>query len=250
MSSDLQERNLQTLNDINNLRKIETQLYENLNNINLSESEKQLIMRRINELLQIRINLYATLKDYYSSFQKNVASSRNVLSEQVTAIDIIENELEESKRRLQLIEEEKNNKLRLVSINTYYGKKYNAQKSIMQTIALICVLIIILSVLRNKELLPPKLYVVLIGIIIIIGLFNIGSKIIDLSNRDNMNFDEYNWYFNKSLAPTTNTIVDSGETSYDPWRIPSVTCIGQECCYEGSTYDSTQNKCIPNLETN
>jgi hypothetical protein len=246
MSLDLQERNNQTLNNINNLRDLELNLYNDLNNINLSEADKQQIINRINELLQIRVSLYTTLQDYYNSTQQNVSSSRTLLGEQITAIDIIKNELEESQRKLKLIEEEKNNKLRLTSINTYYGKKYNAQKNIMQTIALICVLIIILSILRNRELLPPKIYVVLIGIIIIIGLFNIGNKIIDLSNRDNMNFDEYNWYFNKSLAPATG-IIDSGETSYDPWQVPSITCVGQECCMEGSNYDATQNKCIPNM---
>jgi hypothetical protein len=247
MSLDLQERNIQTLNDINDLRNLEEELYKNLNNINLNEDEKQKIMNKINELLQIRINLFSTLKDYYSSFQKNVSSSRNVLSEQITAINIIENELEQSKRRLQLIQEEKNNKLRLVSINTYYGKKYNAQSRIMQIIVIGCIILIILSILNKKNILPNRVYFILTAILIIIILFIIGSKIIDLSNRDNMNFDEYNWYFNKSNAPPTNNIVDSGETGYDPWRMSNITCIGQECCYEGSTYDDLQNKCIPNI---
>jgi ABC-type multidrug transport system fused ATPase/permease subunit len=247
MSLDLQERNIQTLNDINDLRNLEEELYNNLNNINLNEDEKQKIMNKINELLQIRINLYSTLKDYYNSFQKNVSSSRNVLSEQITAINIIENELEESKRRLKLIQEEKNNKLRLVSINTYYGKKYNAQTKIMQIIVVSCIILIILSILYTKQILPSRIYFILTAIVIIIVLFNIGSKIIDLSNRDNMNFDEYNWYFNKSYAPKNDNIMDSGETGYDPWKMTNITCIGQECCYEGSTYDNVENKCIPNI---
>jgi hypothetical protein len=247
MSIDLQERNIQTLNDINNLRELEMNLYNNLENINLTEEEKEQIINRINDLLQIRLNLYATLKDYYGSFQQNVSSSRNVLNDQVTALEIIENELEESKRRASLIEEEKNNKLRQLSINTYYGKKYNAQKQIMQVIALVSIIILCLSFLRNREILPPKLYVVLTGIVIIIALLNLGYRLIDLSNRDKMNFDEYNWHFNKSVAPPLNEM-DAGETSYDPWRLPSLTCIGQQCCFEGSTYNKEQNKCIPDLQ--
>jgi hypothetical protein len=28
--------------------------------------------------------------------------------------------------------------------------------------------------------------------------------------------------------------------------MPTATCIGSACCYEGSTYDTTQNICVPN----
>lgn len=248
MDDTLQEKNIQTLNNIQNLKNLEMKLYESLNNVNLSEEQKQQIINRINELLQMRINLYSYLKDYYGTFQQSISNSRNVLSEQITAINIIENELEESKRRLRLLEEQKNNTLRLVSINTYYGKKYEAQKKIMQTIVIICIPIIILAFLANKGILPPKLYVVLNGIVIIIGLFMIGKQIIDLSNRDNMNFDEYNWYFNKSSAPVLEVEGSSStsSSSKNPWPTQSITCIGQECCYEGSTYDPALNMCIPN----
>jgi hypothetical protein len=57
-----------------------------------------------------------------------------------------------------------------------------------------------------------------------------------------MNWDEYNWYFDKSKAP-----IDTTEgTPSDPWGTPSVTCIGSACCYEGSTYDVNTNICVPN----
>jgi hypothetical protein len=161
----------------------------------------------------------------------------------MTAIDIIENELNEAKKRLNELENEKISKLRLVEINTYYGKQYNAHANIMKTIVLFCIPIILLAVLANSGILPPTIYAFLTGLIIVIALFIIGYKLVDISNRDNMNWDEYNWYFNKSDAPSDTADASS---STNPWTIPSITCVGSECCYEGSTYDSTKNICIPN----
>ena len=241
--NNLQERNAQLLNDISQLQIQEKELYSNLEDQTLSSEQKQQIINKINDISQTRLNLYANMKDMYSYYQKNVTSSRDTLGEQMTAIDIIENELNQAKIRLNVLENEKNSKIRLVEINTYYGKQYNAHASIMKTIVLFCIPIIILAILANSGILPPTLYAFITGLIIVIGVFIIGYKLLDLSNRDNMNWDEYNWYFNKSDAPTDS---NDGSTSSDPWATPSVTCIGSECCYQGSTYDPVQNICIPN----
>jgi hypothetical protein len=60
-----------------------------------------------------------------------------------------------------------------------------------------------------------------------------------------MNFDEYNWYFDKKNADTSTSTTSTTTTGTDPWATTTSTCIGAECCNEYSTYDSTQNKCIP-----
>jgi hypothetical protein len=60
-----------------------------------------------------------------------------------------------------------------------------------------------------------------------------------------MNYNEYNWHFDKSTAPKNNTS-DSGNGS-DPWGgALSITCLGQNCCYDGTTYNDTLNQCVPN----
>jgi hypothetical protein len=133
----------------------------------------------------------------------------------------------------------------MVEINTYYGKKYNAHKKIMQTVVFTCLPLLIVAVLANKGILPNNISTLLVGIIIVIGAVLIGMQIIDISNRDNMNFDEYNWYFNPTDAPTS-----SDENAKNPWETGSIVCIGSQCCYEGSTYDSNQNICVPNEQYN
>ena len=225
----LQERNQQVLNNISQLQGQEITLYNSLDDVNLTSEQKQQIINKINEISQMRTNLYASLKDTYSFYQKNVSASKNTLGQSMEAIDILENELNQSKIKL---------------INTYYGKRYNAHSGLMKTIVIICIPIIILTILANKEILPPKLYAFLMGIILILGILSIGTQLIDIASRDNMNWDEYYWYFNKDKAPSDTTIGDIT----NPWEKNSfsLTCIGSACCYEGSTYDSTQNICLPN----
>lgn len=239
----LQERNQQVLNNITQLQTQEKELYNSLDDVNLGSEQKQQIINRINEISQMRMNLYAGLKDMYSYYQQNVSSSRTTLGQTMAAVDVLENELNQAKRRMNLLEDQKYNKLRLVEINTYYGKRYNAHSKLMKTIVIICIPIIILSVLANKGILPPNIYGLLIFIILVIGAVLIGLQLIDISNRDNMNWDEYDWYFDQSNAPTDST---QGTSSNDPWGSVSTTCIGSACCYEGSTYDSDKNVCVPN----
>jgi hypothetical protein len=248
MTDNLQERNDQLLNNIKSLQTTEMKLYDSLENQQLTFDQKQQIIDQINKISQMRINMYTILKDSYSNYQENVSTSRNTLNDQMVSIDIIENELNDSKRRLNYIQAEKYNKLRLVGINTYYGKQYNAHKEIMKTVVFVCIPVLILTILANKGILPGQLNFLLSGIIIIIGSIIIGYQIIDLFNRDNMNFDEYDWYFNKKDASASSTSTDTSGSSSDPWATIPSTCIGAECCNDNNTYDSTQNKCIPTAE--
>lgn len=238
----LQERNQQVLNNISQLQTQEKELYASLDDVSLSSEQKQQIINRINEISQMRMNLYAGLKDMYSYYQQNVSGSRTTLNQSIAAVDVLENELNQSKIRMNLIEDQKYNKLRLVEINTYFGKRYNAHATLMKTVVLICIPVIILTVLGNKGILPPNLYKLLVVIILVIGGLLIGLQLIDMSNRDDMNWDEYTWYFDKSKAPSDTSKGSPG----DPWGSVSVTCIGSACCYDGSSYDSEKNICVPN----
>lgn len=248
-SQNLNDRFQAILSDIAGLQTTETQLYDSLDNNALSSEQKQQIINKINEISQMRLNMYASMKDMYSFYQQDVSASRTTLGQEISALDIMENQLNESKIRLNQIEDQKYNKLRLVEINTYYGKRYNAHSMLMKTIIIVCIPLIILAVLANAGILPPKLYMFISGLIIVIGAIILGYQILDLSNRDNMNWDEYNWYFNRESAPSDTTTTAAS----DPWTTPSLTCVGEECCINsGLVYDSSLNICVinpPNMST-
>lgn len=245
--SNMEEYNEQTLSDISNLQQIEQELYNSLetnaNSNTLTVGQKSQIISKINQISQMKINLYDNLKSNYSFLKDNVASSRITLDEQMIAIDIVENELQEAKKRLNILQDDKYNKLRQVEINTYYGKKYNSHTDVMKIIVFMCIPILIVSLIANMVILPSGLYFWSIIVIISIGVICIGYKLIDNLTRDNMNYDEYDWGFDASKAPTsknTNTNV------INPWTIPSLECYGPGCCINGQNiYDSKQNKCVP-----
>lgn len=251
MTDNLQEKNQQVLNNISQLQTQEKKLYDSLEDASLSSDQKKQLIDKINEISQMRMNMYASLKDTYAYYQKNASTSQDMLNQQVTAVDILENQLNDAKKRMNMLEDQKYNKLRLVQINTYYGKRYSAHSKLMKTIVLMCVPLIILGVLANKGILPSNIYVVLSGLVIVIGLLIIGLQIVDISNRDNMNWDEYNWYFDQESAPTENDeVAEDTAESNDPWETTPATCVGSACCYDGSTYDEVQNICVPNVKYN
>ncbi len=245
----LQERSQQVLNNITQLQTQEKDLYDSLEDASLRPEQKKQIIDKINQISQMRMNMYSSMKEMYANYQQGVSTSKSTLEQQMVAIDILEDELNNAKRRMNLLEDQKYNKLRLIQINTYYGKRYQAHIQILKVIVIMCIPLIILAVLANKGILPANIYVFLSGLVIVIGLVIIGLQIVDLSNRDNMNWDEYNWYFDQSSAPTETTDSSSGSSSSsssNPWSSISATCIGSACCYEGTTYDESKKVCVLN----
>ena len=244
------DRNQRILGDIQNLQNVEKEMYERLQKgdgtgVSLTSQQKENIVNKINEIASLRQSLYSNLNDVYSFYQQNTAQSRDALVEQQFAIDIIEDQMNETKKKMKALQDEKYNKLKLVEINTYYGKRYSSHTKLMQMIVLTIIPVLILAILQSKGILPSAVFAILTSFIIMIGGYNIWWKLVDLSNRDNMDFDEYNWYFDKSKAPALNTDVPTGSTAGDPWEIKRGECIGPNCCGEGSSYDASQNLCVP-----
>jgi hypothetical protein len=244
--SNVQDNNQQILNDIQSLQTMEQQLVNSLeSNPNLTSQQQQEIVDKINQISTMRINLYKTLSGVNSFFQSALNSSHNTLKQQTEVIAIVENELNKSKAELQLLQAEKNNKIRLVEINNYYGEKYAEHASLMKIIIFILIPVILLTILYNNDILPTKIFYFLIIIISAIGAYYLWTIYISIVMRDTMNYQEYDWYFNPKDAPT----VATSTVSSDPWLSTNLfgTCIGEECCSSGQLYDSSLNQCITDI---
>jgi hypothetical protein len=239
------QNNEQILNDIQKLQQFEQQLFNSLEtNTSLSSIEKQKLITKINDLSTFRINLYKTLGGVNGFFNSALSSSLGTLKEQTVAIGIVESELNKAKKRLEILEEERNNKIRLVEINEYYGDKYEEHAQLMKTIIFMLVPIILFTVLKNKGILPQGAYIFLVVVVSWIGAVYLWKRYASIITRDNMNYDEYNWGFNPALAPSGGAVA-----AKDPWLSNASvgqlgTCIGQACCSDGQVYDSTSNQCV------
>ena len=164
------QNNEQILNDIQNLQQFEQELFNTLEtNTSLSVTEQQKLIDKINDLSNFRITLYQTLGGINGFFNNALSSSLGTLKEQTVAIGIVESELNNAKKRLEILEEERNNKIRLVEINEYYGDKYEEHAKLMKIIIFTLIPIIILSIMYNKGILPDMIYRFLIIVISIIG---------------------------------------------------------------------------------
>ena len=238
---DMEENNSQILNDIQSLQTLEQELFNNLENEpDISSDQQQQIISKINNISNMRVNLYQTLGGVNDFFKSSLNNSTNTLVEQTKAIEIVEQELNKSKKRLELLEEEKNNKIRLVEINNYYGQKYAEHSDLMKNIIYILIPVLILSLLKNKGILPDTIYYILVVIITVVGSYFLWHKFVSILTRDSMNYQEYNWNFDAKSAPVANSSDGS-----DPWASTgsSGTCMGQACCPSGLTYDVSQNQC-------
>jgi hypothetical protein len=236
------------LNDIQSLQVLEQELFSNLEtNPKLTPDEQQQIVQKINQISKMRINLYETLASLNQSYQSLLINSDENLNEQTTAVEIVENELNQAKTNLQKIQDQNNNQVRLISINNYYSKKYSHHSQIFLIVILVICAYIILFWFRNSIYLPSWLFTALLVFITIVGLWYLLPVLYTLWIRDNMVYDEYYWHFDASGAPVAST--NTTQNQIDPWDTTNMgpICEGQECCDVGSTYDPSLNICVPNV---
>ena len=268
----MQERHSQTLQNVKELQSMEEQLYtqlENGNN-NLSEDEENQIINKINELSQMRTGLFNSMKDMYLFLQNNVAESRDDLVNQLTTLGIVESQLNTAKENLKSLKKEKYDQLRMVEINTYFGDQYRAKGQLMRLLAIFCVPILLIVLITNSNIIPQTVLSTetqhnvssgLILVLILLAIYYIGKKWWDISNRDNMNFSEYQWNFDPdSINPTVydydmnqlssgyNTAKKYSEYAYDKVSKKlggkGNDCVGQACCTKGMSWSPKQNKCL------
>ena len=168
------DKNEQTLMNIMNLQSLEQNLFNSLasgiSNGTLKSVDKDSIITQINQLSQMRSNLYTFLNNNSLNSVQQLAASNNLLSQQAQTVIIVENELNDSKNQLLKMQKDKYHKLRMVEINTYYGDKYADHSSMMKSIVIICAVIILITIIFNKGFIPEGLYYIMLIIIIVVSV--------------------------------------------------------------------------------
>jgi hypothetical protein len=234
--------------DIDDLQKIEKDLLSTLEtNPNLTVEQKKELYTKVNGVTNMRIRLYQTLNDASGMYKDILEGSQEKLELQTDAIGIMERELDNTKKRIDALSSDKNNKMRLVEVNEYYGSKYSEQAGLMKIIVLTLIPVIIVAFLNKRFFLPDIVYYILIiGIFITGGVFFV-LKLGNYMTRDSMNYQEFDWGFNKGNAPKPSNIATT-----DPWLIPEMkfgACVDKDCCAEGTVYNEDRNKCVPEKTT-
>jgi hypothetical protein len=252
------ERNSQAISNISQLQNKERELYFILENKNLSVEKRKLVINKINTLSQLRMDLYNELKNMYTSYQDNVNALDSTVDLQIKSINSMEDELNQSKNYLNSLDQLTIDKLRVTEINNYYAKRYNAYKNIMFVIFISCIPILAFTILNNNSVIPSFIYQIIISLIVLVVSYIVFNQYLDISNRDNLNWDSYSWYFNKNDAPKPGETsgddfdedADEDEDEDEDVNNDDNVCIGAECCGYEYTYDSSLNQCVSYEVTN
>jgi len=248
MTITTEEDSAELIGDIQNLQNIELDLYDTLEkgiaNNTLTAADKTTLIDQINKVSDMRVKLFSSLNSLNQHYQGSVASGGSVIQNQINALSVVENELQQSSEALKVLNNDKNNMQRMVEINTYYGEKYSDHKSIMKTVVYFCIPIILITILANMGFLPRSIYAFLLIILSVAAIVVIGVKLIKSLSHDNMNYQEYNW----GTQPPTKPEIDTSDTAgKNPWFSIGASCVAQECCEDGFTYvPSPTNKCVAN----
>ena len=213
--------------NIMNLQNIEKQLFDRLTQESDPETRAQLVVQ-INQISKARADLYANMNDFAGVMQTANAETRNAVRQQLVAAQVVESQMNNAKTMLASLKDDKSNKLRLVEINNYYGRKYEYQTDIMKIVIMACAPILVISILLKKGFIPETISTGLIVVIIVAGIIAVARKVMDLNRRNNMNFDQYDMPFNPyavSVSKTENTnLADLSKASV------YASCIGASCC--------------------
>lgn len=225
--------------NIKELQAEETALYTELENASAASdtAEQEALVIKINDLSTMRMTLFSELDALFQDSHDEVSKSRIDLVDQLTTAGVMETELNNTKSNLNYLTDNKNNKMRMVGINTYYASMYQAQSGLMKLIIIVCIPLLILAILAKKKILPQNIANVFIGIILVIGGFMIIKQSINLASRSNMNYDEFNWkWWDPGDADTSDTTTSSSLTLGSG-------CVGSACCSSGMYYDSDLGQC-------
>ena len=247
-TSDL-ETTLKNLTDyIRQLQGVEESMYKVLrNNPNISDGEKEAAVDQINELSAKRESLNTEIKSLGEGAKLDLQVDFQEFQQQMQIVEAAEKQLNESKIKLRLLNDEKLNKLRLVQINTYYLKRYDALSLLIKKFVLFIVIAIVIAVLMQKGLLPASIGSIIMAVYFALGFVYFYLGYGDISSRSKRNFDEYEWPFDRNMDSQQMEEYNSseGDIYTGEGSDKADTCVGEECCTTGMTYNETQGKCIP-----
>lgn len=246
----------QTMNNIKNLQNLEKQLYINLQNEskNNNKDRQSAIIKQINDISQTRINMFEHLKSVYQLLDDNFESDRNNLANQLTTLSVVEKNLNNSKKQLNKLENNNAKTLRMTEIDDFFSRKYNAYTKLLQFLIILMIPIIIIILLKRNQTISKQITNILLAIIIIIGLFYIGGSLLDLSRRNNMIFQEYDFPLNISESNQKGVIdydleqlgflKDKAKGEFDNLgNTLSGECVGAECCTKDMVFNTKKSIC-------
>jgi len=207
----------------------------------ISDPEKTNLLKARSALVTLLASTYGTIKEAGQVFDSDA-----LYEAQRTAIQFIKSEKERAASNANALKEDNSNKRRMAQINTYYTKNYEANTEVMKNIIFISIALIILAVLRNKELIPASIGTLGVIFVLTLGGIVVGKQVFDIIRRNDHDFDKYDWNFNEDEMNKKQLLQQNDDPSnLLDMGMGMAPCYGPGCCDVGTSWDTTTKKCIP-----
>lgn len=202
------------------------------------------------EYIKTRTALTKLMASTYGTIQAagQVFDSDALYNAQRTAIDFIKQEKERAKSNAETLKNDNSNKRRMAQVNTYYTKNYEANTEVMKNIIIVSVALIILAVLRKKNLIPESIGTLGVIFILTLGGIVIGKQAFDIMRRNDHDFDKYDWTFNEEELNKKKLLEQNGDpANLSEMGMGMAACYGPGCCADGTSWSSEMGQCLPNV---
>ena len=204
---DLEAKHAETIQNIEKLQELEKYMFQNLQKMSpgggQSAMEQEAIVNKISELKTIRTDLLGQLSSMYRNKQTELNSERVDLSDKIAQVGIVESELARARKNIGMMEDDRNNKLRMAQLYEYERKRYGAYTDVMKIIVYVCLVVLALTLLIKYNpipFIPTHVYSLLLSLSIVVGVVLVIRKVLDINSRNNLNFDQYDFYFDPSTV--------------------------------------------------
>ena len=209
----------------------------------MTDSERTNLLKARSALVTLLASTYGTVKEAGQVFDSDA-----LYEAQRTAIQFIKTEKERAASNANSLKEDNSNKRRMAQINTYYTKNYEANTEVMKNIIYVSVALIVLAVLRNKDLIPSSISTLGVIFVLTLGGIVVGKQVFDIIRRNDHDFDKYDWNFNEEEMNDKQLLQQNSETSnLSDMGIGMAPCYGPGCCDIGTSWSDAGKKCIPGV---
>ena len=211
------------------------------NSVVQNEENKKLVSD-VNTIQSLQRNLQDEKINDHTAISQNIEDSYKEAVNQTVLTNIIKNEMERSDHSKDKLLNAKNNKLRMIELNTYEREKNDAYIKVLMYIIYLCIGILGLSILARFKLLNSSMYSMGVTVSIAVAIIMIANKVIDINRRDPLIFSKYNFDFDAAAARAANLNPDNADSSKS-----GLSCVNEDCCdVNGPTphFDKNSLKCV------
>jgi hypothetical protein len=209
-------------------------LLSQLSSGTMDTAQKSSMITNIRSLTEAKVNLLKEVANRNRFMHDNIRYDTISLREQANAVEIIERELIRIEIELDKLRDEQQQKKRNTQMNLYYSKSYIAHVELVKLIIILIFSVLAIRIINKLYPIPQMILYICYAIVVLIGLVMILFKFYDISRRDNLDYDKYNWNFdptsilNAAAADAAEEVADATEITTP--SSSSGKCEGADCC--------------------